>query len=55
VQAVGRSPQATAQAVFLAPYPNMVTRIAEAFDLPLDDTRLFDPEAPLPWLRCGEP
>ena len=52
--AAGWEPDEIASAIFLVSYFNMVTRIADAFDLPPDESHPYDPEGALPMLRCAE-
>jgi alkylhydroperoxidase family enzyme len=49
----GCSEEEIAHAIFIVSYFNMVTRIAEAFALPPDQSHPFDPSAPLPLAECG--
>jgi alkylhydroperoxidase family enzyme len=50
----GWSEKEVAHAIFLVSYFNMVTRIANAFDLPPDETHPYDPATVLPMMRCRE-
>jgi alkylhydroperoxidase family enzyme len=43
-----------AHAIFVVSYFNMVTRIADAFTLPPDESHPYDPATVLPMLRCRE-
>jgi alkylhydroperoxidase family enzyme len=54
-KAAGWLDEEVAHAIFLISYFNMVTRIANAFALPPDDSHPFNPAATLPLWECESP
>ena len=52
-KAAGWRDEELADAVLIAAYFNMLTRIADAFALPPDESHPYVPGATLPMLECG--